>query len=108
MTAVLYVCTAITTIGAAVTVLSNAAKKAKEPWDNISNRLDRVEAKISEYERDLADEHARLAALEAGNAEILKALLALLSHAVDGNNVTRCREAEIDLQHFLARKGVSK
>ena len=106
MTLILYICTAITTVGAAITVISNAAKKAKEPWDVITQRLANVETKLADHERHLKANQERLTSAERESAVMMNAMFALLSHAVDGNETERCREAKIELQDFLANKGV--
>ena len=38
---------------------------------------------------------------EEGNKYTQKALLALLAHAIDGNNVEQLRKAEDDLKNYL-------
>lgn len=106
MDILLYVCAAISTVGAAITVVYNTASKAKQPWDSLMNRMMAVEAKLAEHDRHFASDLERIRAMEAENAEVLKALFALLSHAADGNSIQRCKDAKVDLQEFLAKKGV--
>lgn len=106
MDILLYVCAAISTVGAAITVIYNTASKAKQPWDSLMSRMMAVEAKLAEHDRHFASDLERIRAMEAENAEVLKALFALLSHAADGNSIQRCKDAKVDLQEFLSKKGV--
>lgn len=106
MDILLYVCAAISTVGAAITVIYNTASKAKRPWDSLMSRMMAVEAKLAEHDRHFASDLERIRAMEAENAEVLKALFALLSHAADGNSIQRCKDAKVDLQEFLSKKGV--
>ena len=79
MDILLYVCAAISTVGAAITVIYNTASKAKQPWDSLMSRMMAVEAKLAEHDRHFASDLERIRAMEAENAEVLKALFALLS-----------------------------
>lgn len=103
----LYICAAISTIGAAVSVISNMAAKAKEPYVEHTNRIAALEAKVQEYDQYFKIDKKRLDYIELQQSEMLKAMFALLSHATDNNDVERCRKAKNELQEFLAEKGVN-
>jgi len=42
--------------------------------------------------------------MEAGNRVVLQGMLALLSHAVDGNDIAACEKAKNELQEYLVYK----
>lgn len=104
---ILYICAAISTIGAAVAVISNMSAKLKGPYIEHSNRIAALESKMNEYEGFFKADKKRLDLIEVQQSEMLKAMFALLSHATDNNDVERCRIAKNELQEFLAKKGVN-
>lgn len=104
---ILYICAAISTIGAAVSVISNMSAKFKAPYVDHNNRIAALEGKIKEYDSFFKVDKKRLDLIEVQQSEMLKAMFALLSHATDNNDVEQCRKAKNELQEFLAKKGVN-
>lgn len=104
---ILYICAAISTIGAAVSVISNMTAKVKEPYVEHTNRIVALETKIQEYDQYFKVDKKRLDYIEVQQSEMLKAMFALLSHATDNNDVERCRKAKNELQEFLVEKGLN-
>lgn len=135
-TSILGVCGGITAIAAAVAVILNAIKKAKEPdtkqnaklndhdkhledvdrkLKNDKEVLDLYRSKIlslEEHQKEqdvLLEEHSRkMAAAEQHLGKndhalsvVMQALLALLSHGIDGNSVEPMKEAKAILEKYL-------
>lgn len=104
-------CSALITISAAVTVVINAIKKLKEP-ENAQNdkiketneRVSNIERKLESYDEFFNKDNKRIAAIEEGNRVTQKALLALMSHAINGNDVDKLKEAENALREYLINK----
>ena len=101
---VLYICTAITTISAAVTVIVSWINKAKEPNTRQNLRLDQLETKIEKMSMYLDNDNVRIKAIEEGNKVTQKALLALMSHAINGNDTDKLEEAKNSLEQYLINK----
>jgi predicted negative regulator of RcsB-dependent stress response len=101
---VLYICTAITTISAAVTVIVSWINKAKEPNARQNLRLDQLETKIEKMSMYLDNDNVRIKAIEEGNKVTQKALLALMSHAINGNDTDKLEEAKNSLEQYLINK----
>lgn len=101
---VLYICTAITTISAAVTVIVSWVNKAKEPNARQNLRLDQLETKIEKISMYLDNDNVRIKAIEEGNKVTQKALLALMSHALNGNDLDKLEEAKNSLEQYLINK----
>ena len=57
-----------------------------------------------EHDKLLVDEETRLELLNTSSATTQRALLALLSHAIDGNNVDELKAARKELQDFLIER----
>lgn len=135
-TSILGVCGGITAIAAAVAVILNAIKKAKEPdtkqnaklndhdkhledvdrkLKNDKEVLDLYRSKIlsleehqkeqdiivEEHSRKIAGVEQRVNRSEHGINVMMKALLALLSHGIDGNAIDPMKEAKAALESYL-------
>lgn len=89
--------------------IDSRIKSAKEPTKALENRIEALENQlVTEYKPRFAKCEAhfksdleRIEQIEEGNKVTQKALLALLSHAVDGNNIEQLKKAENDLTQYL-------
>lgn len=99
----------------AVVLLANAAEKigkaisaAKKPGQDLSARMDTLETevntKLSEYQRYFDSDKKHLERIDEGERVVQQALLALLDHGIDGNNVKQMEEAKDALQKHLINK----
>ena len=100
--------TAILAIASAIVLLSNAAEKigkaiqtAKAPNTLLSERMDKAEKHLEEVDGFLAIDKKRLDRLDEGNRATQRALLALLDHGIDGNNLSQMQHAKEELQNHL-------
>ena len=104
-------CSALITISAAVSIVISAIKKLKEP-ENVQNqklednskKIDSIEARLKIHEEYFNNDNRRISAIEEGNRVTQKALLALMSHAINGNNVDELKKAESTLREYLINK----
>lgn len=104
-------CSALITISAAVSIVISAIKKLKEPenvqnqkLEDISKKIDSIEARLKIHEEYFNNDNRRISAIEEGNRVTQKALLALMSHAINGNNVEELKKAENTLREYLINK----
>lgn len=62
----------------------------------------------AEWRRDvdqkLGNDNKRIASLENGNKVICKALIAMLSHEINGNSTEKLKKAMSDLQDYLIER----
>lgn len=103
--------TAILAIASAIVLLSNAAEKiakavqtAKAPNAKQDERLDAVEKHLEDVDKFLAGDKKRLDSIEDGNRATQRALLALLDHGIDGNNIDQMQHAKEALQNHLINR----
>ena len=102
---IVWICGAICTMSAALAVICSVLKKAKEP-ENIQNgRLDQLEAQVKKFAEYLDRDNKRLNAVDEGNRITQRALLALMSHAINGNDVDELVKAKKSLENYLIDKG---
>lgn len=104
-------CSALITISAAVSIVISVIKKLKEPenvqnkkLEDISKKIDSIEARLKIHEEYFNNDNRRISAIEEGNRVTQKALLALMSHAINGNNIDELKKAENTLREYLINK----
>lgn len=100
--------TALLAVASAVVLFSNAAEKiakavqtAKAPNARLDERMGKAEKHLEEIDGYLATDKKRLDRLDEGNRATQRALLALLDHGIDGNNITQMQHAKEELQNHL-------
>lgn len=108
---ILGICAAIVTISAAIGVIAKALDKARAPeeeqnkrLDNIDKRLDDIDKTIAKFKEFFTNDDNRFKAIEKSNKITQTALLALLKHALNGNDVDELKEAEKSLEEYLIDK----
>jgi hypothetical protein len=101
----LWFCGAICTVAAAIAVLYKAATKAQEPEKIQNERLDALERTVGKFESYFDRDKKRLDSLDEGNRVTQQALLALMSHAINGNDIDKLTKAKDDLESYLINKG---
>lgn len=92
----------------AVVLISNAAEKivvaikaARAPEQRQSDDIRRLQADVADIKDKLERDKARLDAADAANHVTQEALLALLEHGLNGNNVEQMTRAKSKLQNYL-------
>lgn len=101
---ILALCGGITAVAAAIGVIVAAVKKAKSPNQKQNERLDKLEQRMDKHDELLGNDHVRLQNIENGNRVTQRALLALLRHGIDGNDIDSMKKAESELQQYLIEK----
>lgn len=108
---ILGVCAAIVTISAAIGVIAKAIDKAKQPeakqnarLEAIEKRLDDIDKTLTKHGEFLTNDDNRFKAIEKSNKITQASLLALLKHALNGNDISTLRDAEKNLEEYLLEK----
>jgi predicted negative regulator of RcsB-dependent stress response len=104
-------CSALITLSAAAVIVINAIKKLREP-ENVQNKqieelrglYQSVDARLKIHEEYFNNDKKKISAIEEGNRVTQKALLALMSHAINGNDVDKLKEAENSLREYLINR----
>lgn len=100
----LALCGAITTIGSAGEKIVKVVKAAKAPNAEQNSRIDDLENRMEIVERKLDKDKKHLESIDAGNRVTQLALLALLDHGIDGNNISQMQHAKEELQSHLINR----
>ena len=102
--AILAVAGFINTVGSAVEKMTKVVDAAKAPGEEQNAILDDHEARLKKVEAYIRQEGERLELIEEGNRVTQRAILALLDHGIDGNNVKQMQDAKDALQeHLISR-----
>lgn len=95
---------AVNTVGSAAEKIAKVWKAAKAPNAAQDDRLDVLEEDMRQVEAFLANDKKHLDSLDEGNRVTQRALLALLAHGLDGNNVEQMEKAKAALEeHLISR-----
>ena len=97
MSDILWLAGAIVAISAAIKVVCEAIEQIRKP-----NKTQ--DARIAELERKSVKDLNRLNQLEEGNIITQRALLALLAHGIDGNDIEAMRKAKAELTDYLIER----
>lgn len=105
------IATAIITISTACGVIVNLISKAKEPERkqderiaSCEERLNKLDGIIEKFREYFDNDDKRLKAIDEGNKITQTALLALLKHALNGNDTKALKDAEKNLEEYLINK----
>ena len=97
-------CTAIITLGGAGAIIISIIKWAHKPTDTRDETL-------NIHSQQLDNDNKRLKELEEWKKQsdewqkvMMKSMLALLSHSIDGNNTDGLKQAKNELQEYLIRR----
>ncbi len=103
-TAFLSICAALITIATAFKIIAEAIKKLKEPEMNQDNKIKDIETKLELHDEYLANDKAKIESIEAGNKVTQQAILALLSHAINGDSKDQLEKAKNNLTDYLINR----
>lgn len=95
---------AINTVGSAIEKVVKAKKAISAPNEEQDRRLKDLEERMDGVERKLGDDRKELNEIHESNRINALALIALLDHSLDGNNVDQMKNAKNELNHWLAKK----
>lgn len=97
-------CAGIITISGAISVIVSVIAKAQAPNKLQDSRIENLENKVEKFEELLAKDKERFDDIESGNRVTQRAILALLAHGIDGNEIDGMRSAKHDLERYLIER----
>lgn len=75
--------------------------KLKSPENVQNERITKLEVRINNLYTEIEKKDARVKLLEEGNVVIQRSLLALMSHAINGDDTDKLKTAKDDLEKYL-------
>jgi len=101
---ILALCSAIAVVSGAVNIIINTISKLAAPTKLQNARLDNIELKLEKHDELFNRDLRRFEDIEIGSRVTQRAILALLSHGIDGNDVEGLREAKKELEKYLIER----
>lgn len=102
--AVLAVAGVVNTLGSAVEKIIKVVKAAKTPNEAQNDRLDELERWRKDVDQRLVNGNTHFDSIDASTRVTQRALLALLSHGIDGNNIKDMEAAKHEIETYLISK----
>lgn len=92
--------------------VKDLVKSTKQPTNNLEERVSLIEKKLefeikatfAEYDARFGRDKQKIEAIEEGNKVTQQALLELLKHSIDGNNIEGLEKAESRLREYLINR----
>ena len=94
-------CGGIGIIGAATVYIAKAVGWIKKPEIKQNNILEDHEKRITELERKTDNDYSDIKKLQEEMAMMLRAVMALVSHSLDGNNKDELKDSKKEINVYL-------
>lgn len=94
----------IVLMGSAGGVMVTLYRYAKKPNDNQNARLDKHDQLLDSDNKRLKELEREQAEMKEAQGVLMKSILALMSHAIDGNHQEELKLARDDMQDYLLRR----
>ena len=88
----------------AYTTIMGAVKTYREEKQRKDAPVTTMEEQVRRHDEQLQREHDRVDDLEGSNRIIMRALMALLSHEINGNSDDRLRASFDEIQQYLINR----
>ena len=92
---------AISTIGGAVEKIVKGVRAAKAPEQQQNVEIDDIKARLDKIETKLENDKKQIADSKECNHVLTQGMLALLEHGINGNNIDQMREAKKGVETYL-------
>jgi hypothetical protein len=102
--ALIAICAAVITVSGAVGAVVKFITFLRKPETKQNQEIADLMRRMSAVEEKLSTDKQRLDDLETGLKYTLESLFALLSHALDGNDVEGLKTAKAHLNDYLIKK----
>ena len=99
-----FACVVITTLGGAGAILVAVVKWWQKPDLNRDEKLKRHDEMLDNDNKRLNKMEERQAEMEEAQKMLMKSMLALMSHSIDGNHLEELKLARDDMQDYLIRR----
>ena len=96
--------TGLGSLAAVAAMFGKAWAKFRQPDNRQDSRIKALEVQMETFREYLGKDKTRLDELDNGNRVTQQALLALLGHAINGNNTDQLKAAKENLQNYLINK----
>lgn len=104
ISALLGICAAVISISAAINAAAQWVNKLSKPEKKQNERITACEEELEKHSEFIQSSEERLGNIETALKINQKSMLALLKHAINGNDIDQLKKAERDLEEYLVEK----
>ena len=104
---VVKICAVIITVAGAVRNILDAIKSFRAPSIDMAARITALETRMTEHDRRLIQGDGLFEMQAETNRATCEAMVALLGHAINGNNVEPLRQAQQRLNQLMIKRSAS-
>ena len=97
-------CAGVMAIGSAGTIFVGLYRWFKKPDVNRDEKLKEHEDKLDNDFRDIKELKKRQEETDEAMQILMKSMLALMSHSIDGDHIEELKMARDDMQNYLIRR----
>lgn len=97
----LALCAGFTTVCVAAGHAVKLWKFRQAPSKELRQELDEIHTALAKHDKLLANDKEALGTLQTEGILSLKAILALLDHSIDGNNIARMESVKDEIKDYL-------
>lgn len=98
---VLAVASAIVLLSNCAEKIANAVKVAKAPEQKQNDEIHDIKVRLDKIENKLENDKKQIADAKECNHVLTKGMLALLEHGINGNNIDQMRDAKQGVEAYL-------
>lgn len=98
---ILALATIVSVIGGAIEKILAIATKAKAPEAQQNREIEEIKIRLSKVEGSLNTDEVQIKDSMRGMEALTEGMLALLDHALNGNNIDQMREAKKGIEAYL-------
>ena len=78
--------------------------RRNHPVNELGAKVDLHEEKLSDHEEKLKNDYVRINELEDGTRIIMRAMMAILSHEINGNSTDKLEKSLEEIQQYLIER----
>lgn len=91
-------------IAAGIVTLGGAASVFERIGEKAAVRRNEIAQQVEKHEQRLANDHKRLNELESSSRLIMRGVMQLTNHEIDGNHTDQLVEVRDDMERYLINK----
>lgn len=100
----LAIAASVATIGAAIAAVEHVAAKARKPHHELEIEVEKQGKRLEKHDQLLDNDNRRLKDVEATNRLIMRGIMYLLSHEIDGNHANQLKQVRDEMYGYLYDK----
>lgn len=95
---------AIVVIGGAVGVIEHVAERIRLKSNRVAEQVEDHERRLEKHDEHLDNDNKRLNDVEQSNKLIMRGVMQLMSHEIDGNHTEQLKRARDDMHEYLIER----